>query len=486
MTTRQRSHPPLRVAVVGAGPNGLVAAAVLGRAGCQVTVLEAAARLGGAARSSTEPLGGQAVVDLGAAGHPFGVMSPAFRDLDLTAHGLQWAHATYPLAHPLEDQPAALLRPGLAATAQGLGIDAQSWRQLHGPVVRDIDKHIDNLLAPPLRVPPHPLSMARFGVRAPLPAHTLAHTIFRQEAARALLVGSAVHSISSPRRPLTSAFGVLFGAMGMAAGWPVARGGTQAVVDSLVSVTESFGVELHTNNLVEDARQLRDFDAVILNLTPRQVMDIRGLDLPASTRRRLGKWRYGPGVFKVDYLLEGPVPWEDPAVGRAGTVHVCGSANDIASAEAQVEAGVLPTRPFVMVCQQQLADPTRARSGHVIWAYAHVPHGYREKYPGEVGALIDAQLERFAPGFRGSIIRRSETSPQGLAEWNPNIVGGDIAGGAMTGSQMLLRPGLSRRPHRIAPNVYLASGATPPGAGVHGMAGWHAAHNLLHEHGFSQ
>ncbi len=486
-----------RVAVVGSGPNGLTAAALLARDGWQVDVYEKNSHPGGAAASS-DLLGGGTVVDLGAAGHPFGVASPAFHDLDLTSHGLRWVNAEFPMAHPLPGRPAALLHQDLDNTAFDLGRDAVRWRAVHQGLVRHIDENLANLLAPILRWPAHPVRLAGFGPVAAAPASWITGGLFQEEPARALFAGSAAHAITPLQRPLTGAFGALFGALAMTRGWPVAEGGSQAIIDALIDVLTEHGGAVHTGHEVKDLRDVGAADAVVLNLTPAQVLRLRGPAIEAlrsTTRSRLGRWRYGMGAHKVDYLLDGPVPWTDPRVGDAATVHVVGSSDELIQAESLASAGRMPDRPFVMVGQQQAADPTRVvDSGQgrtVVWTYAHVPHGYTEPRQGLVTSMIEAQIERFAPGFRDRIVDRVATTPADLERWNPNLIGGDIAGGAMTGLQSLLRPGLTASPHRLpqrsahrsGPCLYLASSSTPPGAGVHGMPGYWAARAVLDDFG---
>lgn len=477
---------PRRAVVVGSGPNGLTAAAVLAREGWEVDVYEGQPHPGGAA-ASAPALGTGTIVDLGAAGHPFGVASPIFRDLRLEQHGLEWARSPCPMAHPLEHAPAAVLHQSLDATAEGLGRDGRAWRALHGPVVDSIDAHLDNVLGPMLRWPPHPPAMLRFGLRAAPPAAAMARTLLREDPARALFLGSAAHAIAPLGHPLTGAFGTLFGALGMTRGWPVARGGSGAIVDALLSVLAAHGGRVHTGHWITDLRELPHADAVVLDLTPSQILRLTGPAadaIPARVRAQLGRWRHGAAAHKVDLLLEGPVPWRDPRVGQATTVHVVGSSDELRRAEADVFRGRLPERPFVLVCQQQAADPSRAhgpaQGRTVLWAYAHVPAGYVERRRGEVAERIESQIERFAPGFRDLIAARRVSGPAALERWNPNLVGGDVAGGAMTGLQSVLRPRPALNPYRLAPHgLYLASSSAPPGAGVHGMAGAWAARAVL-------
>ncbi|HEY4615245.1 MAG TPA: NAD(P)/FAD-dependent oxidoreductase [Citricoccus sp.] len=469
-----------RAVVVGSGPNGLTAAAVLARAGWEVDVYERHTAPGGAS-ASAPVLGPGTIVDLGAAGHPFGVASPVFRDLDLTAHGLEWLHGDYPMAHPLDGRPAALLHRTLQDTVDGLGADGAAWARLHAPLVEDVDAHLENILGPSLlRFPKHPVSMARFGVRALWPAGALGRAVFRDEAARSLFASSSIHAILPPSHVFTSAFGLIFGALGMTHGWPVARGGSGAITAALAAVLTAHGGRLHLEHEVTDLREFAGADAILLDLTPRQLLALEGADLTDRYAAHLRRWRYGTGVSKVDYLLDGPVPWTDERVAGANTVHVTGTLAELEHAEREAKAGRMPDQPFVMVCQQQAADPSRAtgeaEGKTVVWTYAHVPGGYDEP----VEHLIEAQIERFAPGFRDRVVHRVATRPSALEAWNPNLVGGDVAGGSMGGLQQVLRPAPVLSPHRTGtPGLYMASSSTPPGGGVHGMAGLHAAHAAM-------
>lgn len=476
---------PGRAAVVGSGPNGLTAAALLARAGWEVDVYEAAARPGGAC-ASAPVLGEGTVVDLGAAGHPLGAVSPAFAELDLQAHGLRWAHPQVPMAHPLPGQDAVLLHRDPEATAAELHDDGRAWLAWHRPVLEDPAGAAADVLGPLLRPWPHPLTMARLGLRSPWPAAAAARAAFRGDRARALFLGSAAHTVLPPTRPLTAAMGTLFGGLGMSTGWPVAVGGSQSVVDALLRVLHAHGGRVHTGRRIGHLAEVGEVDAVLLDLMPGAIAALGGTGLGERLVRRLRRWRHGPAAAKVDLLLDGPIPWRDPRVGGAGTVHLGGTPQQLSAAESAVAAGRMPERPFVMLCQQQAADPGRAsgpaEGTTVVWAYAHVPRGW----DGQVRAVVEEAVEEHAPGFRDRILRALETSPAGLEAWNPNLVGGDIAGGALDGTQLVARPRLLT-PHRLraarrgggAPGLYLASSAAAPGAGVHGMSGAWAVRTLL-------
>ena len=459
--------------VVGAGPNGLAAAVVLAGAGLQVTLYEAADRVGGALRSD-DALGAGTVRDLGAAVMPFAVASPLLRGLGLERHGLRWLHPEVVVAHPLPGRDAALLHHSLERTADGLGRDGGAWRRLVAPVARRFDALARDALGPPLRVPRSPLTLAAFGLRGLPPATATARAVFRGEPARALFAGCAAHAVMPLSRPLTGAFGVLFGAAAHARGWPVARGGSQAVADALAAELVARGGQVRLGSPVEHLDQVRPADVVLLDLTPRQVLGVVGDELPLRYARALRRWRYGTAAHKVDYLLDGPVPWADPRVAGAGTVHVSGTLAQTAEAEAAVHAGRHPDRPYVLLAQQSAADPSRVPPGkQVVWAYAHTPHGSDDE---GTGARVDAQVERFAPGFRDRVLARVETPPAALERMDANLVGGDIGGGSVDGLQLFLRPAARPVPYATGvPGVYLCSSSTPPGGGVHGMCGYHAA-----------
>ena len=470
--------PATDAVVVGSGPNGLAAAATLAGAGCSVVVLEAAARAGGGCRSEELTLPGF-VHDVCAAVHPLAAASPVLDRLPLAEHGLEWVHPAAPAAHPLPGGRAAVLERSLAATAAGLAPDAGAWRALVGPVVAGWDRLVPTILGPLLRPPRHPLTLTRFGLRALWPAQALARRAFRGEAARALFAGLAAHAALDLGAPLTSSFGLTFAASAHAGGWPVVRGGSQRLVDALLAHLASLGAEVVTSHRVTSLGDLPPARVVLFDLTPGQLLAVAGHRLPARARHRLARFRHGPAAFKVDYALDGPVPWADPGCARAGSVHVGGTLAEVAAAERDVARGRHPPRPFLLTAQPSLADPTRAPAGrHTFWAYCHVPNGSTV----DMTAAIEAQLERFAPGFRDRVLARHAMGPADLEAHNANNVGGDMAGGSHGGLQLLARPWLAADPYRMPVeglDAYLCSASTPPGAGVHGMCGWWAARSAL-------
>ena len=465
--------------VVGSGPNGLAAAIVLARAGRSVLVLEGRDTIGGGLRTEELTLPGFRH-DTCSAIHPLGIASPFMRSVPLAEHGVEWIQPPSPLAHPLDDGSAVLLERSLAETAAGLGEDGRAWRHLFEPLVDASDELVAGTLAGP-RPPRHPIHMARFGMSALRSASGLARSRFDGERARALFAGNAAHSMLPLEATATASFGVILAMLGHSVGWPLPRGGSQTIADALVSYLRSLGGEIETGHTVTSLKEfvLNQHKLVLLDVTPRQFLAIAGDDLPARYRRALEKYRYGPGVVKVDYALSGPVPWAAPECARAATVHLGGTLDEIAAAEARVSKGRHPQRPYVLVAQQSLFDPTRAPAGkHTLWAYTHVPNG-STLTEGTVAA-IESQLERFAPGFRDLVLQRSVLDPAALEARNPNCVGGDINGGSADLRQLFARPVARPNPYKTPiKGVYLCSSSTPPGGGVHGMCGYHAARAAL-------
>ncbi len=455
--------------VIGAGPNGLAAAIVMAQAGCSVTVLEANQQIGGGARSAALTLPGF-VHDLCSAVYPLGVGSPFFRTLPLREHGLEWVHAELPLAHPLDGREAAVLQRSLDASAERLGEDARGYRKLIGPLAENWPSLAADVLGLPRR-PRYPLAVARFGLNALRSARGLAESVFRTEAARALFAGNAAHSMLPLEATATAGFALVLMAAGHAVGWPFARGGAQSIPNALASYLRSLGGTVITGCRVESLHQLPPARAVLCDITPRQLLRMAEPKLPPAYRTRLARYRYGPGVFKVDWALSGPIPWRDPLCRRAGTVHLGGSIKEIAASERAVARGQHARRPFVLVAQPTLFDPTRAPAGaHTVWAYCHVPNGSTV----DMLDAIEAQIERFAPGFRRVVLARSVRTTRDLEAANANLVGGDINGGAGDIRQLFTRP-TWREYATPVKGLYLCSSSTPPGGGVHGMCGYAAA-----------
>ena len=462
--------------VVGSGPNGLAAAVELARSGRSVVVLEAEDTIGGGTRSGELTLPGF-VHDLGSAIHPLGYASPFFSTLPLGEHGLEWVHPPAPLAHPFDGGRAAVLERSVEETGETLGSrDAGAYRRLMHPIVRDFDRILGSILGPP-RLPRHPLALARFGLRAVRSARGLAESLFEGEAARGLFAGNAAHSFLPMEQGPSAAFGLVLGTLGHAAGWPFPRGGSQKIADALVSYLRSLGGEVRTGVRVRSVEEVPKARSVLFDVTPRQLLEITGRHFPARYRRALGRYRYGPGVFKVDFALDGPIPWEAEGCMRAGTVHVGGPLDEISAGEAAVSRGEHPERPFVLLAQQSLFDESRVPEGkHTVWAYCHVPNGSSF----DMTERIAQQIERFAPGFRDRILAKATMGPADLQRTNANHIGGDINGGLLDFRQLLARPAARLTPYSTpAPGLYICSSSTPPGGGVHGMCGYFAAHAAL-------
>ena len=473
--TPARSARPADAIVVGAGPNGLAAAVTLARAGLAVHVIEGAATPGGGCRTEELTLPGFRH-DVCSAVHPLAGVSPFFAGAGQAERGVTLLTPKVAVAHPLDGGRAGAVSGSVAETAAALGRDQRPYQRLLEPLVRDAPLTLPALLAPLRSVPRHPAAVARFGLAGLRPATWLARRFEEPETA-ALLAGTAAHTMLPLTAPLTSAFGLLFLMTAHAVGWPVVAGGSAALTDALAGELTSLGGRVETGRWVSALDSLPPARAVLLDVTPRQLIALAGGRLPAGRRRALERFRYGPGACKVDWALRGPVPWSAPACREAGTVHVGGTFEQVARAEAEVAAGRHPERPFCLVTQPGVVDPSRAPGGqHTLWAYCHVPPGSTVDMAGR----IEAQIERFAPGFRDLILARSVRTAAQLEEHNPNYVGGDIGGGAETVRQLIARPTLQWNPYRTAiPGVYLCSASTPPGGGVHGMCGDWAARAAL-------
>lgn len=470
----------MQAVVVGSGPNGLAAAIRLAQEGIEVTVVEAAEQVGGGARTSELTLPGVLHDDCSAF-HPTGVLSRFLNSLDLGAHGLEWLWPEVDLAHPLDDGRAGILSRDMTLTVASLGADGESWSRLFTPLARRFDKLLDDIFQPILRIPDHPFAMARFGLAAALPATMLARR-WDEDPAQALFMGVAAHAFGRLDTPLSSSVGLMLSTAGHVAGWPVAKGGSGAITAAMVSVLESLGGRVLTRTTVTSLDQLRELigerpEVVMLDTAPDAAVRIVGDALPDRVARALRRFSYGPGVFKVDYAIEGDVDWTNEDCRRAGTLHLGGTAPEIAAAEAETVRGRMPERPYVLVGQQYLADPSRsAGSINPIWAYAHVPHGWT----GDATEIVTAQIERFAPGFRDRIVATHTRSAPEMQAYNANYVGGDVSAGANTARQIVLRPRVSTDPYSLGvEGVYLCSSSTPPGGGVHGMCGVNAAERAL-------
>lgn len=464
---------PYDAVVIGAGPNGLSAAVALARAGCRVVVFEANEEAGGGARSGALTLPGF-VHDLCSAVHPLAVASPFLRALPLAEHGLEWIDPPVALAHPCDDGTAAVLARSLDATAASLGPDASAYLRRIGPLCRDWADLLPALLGPP-RWPQHPLALARFGLAACRSAVGLAHAWFGGALARGLFAGLAAHSMLALTQPISAAVALVLAVAAHAEGWPIPRGGAGRISAALQRYLAALGGELVTGHPVRSLDALPPTRAVVFDLTPRQLLAIAADRLPARYRHRLARYRYGMAAFKMDWALDGPVPWRAPDCARAGTVHLGGTLDEIAASEADAAAGRVSSRPFVLAAQPSLFDASRAPQGmHTLWAYCHVPH----RSAADQRAAIESQIERFAPGFTRRILARSVRTPADLERDNANLVGGDINGGVLDLGQLIRRPTL-RWYRTPAAGLYLCSASTPPGGGVHGMCGYHGARCVL-------
>jgi phytoene dehydrogenase-like protein len=466
---------PYDAVVVGAGPNGLAAAVELARNGRSVAVLEANETVGGGARSAEITLPGF-VHDLGSAIHPLGYASPFFRQLPLEEYGLEWVHPPAPLAHPFDDGTAAVLERSVEETAGSLGPDARAYQRLMEDVAEDVPRIASYFVGSP-RLFRHPLALAASALRALRPARALAESAFEGEKARGLFAGNAAHSFLPLEKSPSALFGLVLGVLGHAFGWPFPKGGSQSIADALTSYLLALGGEVYTGFRVDSVEEVPRTRAVLFDVTPRQLLDIAGTHFTERYRRALRDYRYGPGVFKVDFALDGPVPWRAGECLRAGTVHLGGTLDEISAGEAAVWRGEHPERPFVLLAQQSLFDRTRAPDGkHTVWAYCHVPNGSTFDMTGR----IEAQIERFASGFKERILAKTGSGPADLERQNANLVGGDINGGVMDLRQLFTRPVLRPNPYSTpAKGLYICSSSAPPGGGVHGMSGYLAARVAL-------
>ena len=476
MSDPGRGGGRLDAIVVGAGPNGLAAAITLARAGRSVRVYEAGPTAGGGTRTAELTLPGFRH-DVCSTILPLTIASPFFASVDLAARGVDLIHPDAPVAHPLDGGRSAVLERSVAATADGLGgADGRAWARLFGPLVHDAAKLGPEILQPVVHLPRHPLALARFGLLALRSARGLARGRFRDEAARALFAGISAHAMLRLDRPLSASFGLVLATYAHAVGWPMVRGGTGAVADALVAELEAAGGEIVTGHRVASLADLPPARSVLFDVTPRQLVAIADDRLSPRIRRQAERFRYGSGVFKVDWALDGPVPWTAEGPRRAATVHLGGTLDEIAAAEADVAAGRHPERPYVLFVQYAPWDPSRAPAGKTTaWAYCHVPAGSTV----DMTDRIEAQVERFAPGFRDLILARATHSPAQMETYDANYIGGDINGGIQDIRQLIFRPWPTLDPYRVGDGLYLCSSSTPPGGGVHGMSGMLAAQSAL-------
>jgi len=466
--------------VVGSGPNGLAAAITLAQAGFQIEVLEAEAIPGGAARTMALTLPGF-LHDFGSAVHPLGAGSPFFSSLPLADFGLQWIQSPAPLAHPFDDGTAVVLERDLTEAASALGEDGRAWRKMVQPFVEHWTEFAPDVLSPMPSIPKHPWLMARFGFSAPASARTIAHR-FHNQRTQALFAGMAAHSFLGLDQPITGSFGLMMAIPAHVVGWPIPRGGSQSLTSALIGYLEKHGGTVKTSSRVDNLDSLSDRDLILCDVTPRQLLNIGRNRFSRAYARQLQEYRYGPGAFKVDYALSAPIPWKAHECTRAATVHVGGSFDEIFASEKAASEGRHAERPFIILAQPSLFDETRAPAGkHTAWAYCHVPNGSTV----DMLTRIEAQIERFAPGFHDCVLARRVFAPADLEHMDSNLVGGDIQGGVFDIRNFLFRP--TWRHYRTATvgsnrqRIYICSASTPPGGGVHGMCGHHAARTALRD-----
>jgi phytoene dehydrogenase-like protein len=461
--------------VVGAGPNGLAAAIRIAQQGFSTLVLEESTKVGGACRTEELTLPGFCQ-DVGSAVHPLALGSPFFSSLPLEKHGLSWLHPTIPLAHPIDRSRVAILYQSLEKTALLLGRDAGRYNELFGPLVRHWQSLLQEFLQPMIHPPQHPLRLAQFGLLALLSVEQLVRR-FSEETTKALLAGLGAHSFLSPSAPGSASFVLMLGLLAHAVGWPIPQGGAGSITQALARYLLSLGGKIETGMSIKSFRDLPKARAVLYDITPRQLIQIE--QLPNRYQKRLARFKYGPAVFKIDYALDGTIPWIHEECRKAGTVHLGGTFEEVALAESKIVSGQHAAQPFLLLSQPTLWDSTRAPAGqHILWAYTHVPFGSNR----DLTEIIEKQIERFAPGFSKRIMARRVSSPAQLESMNPNLVGGTITGGANHLWQLIARPTLSAVPYRTAKKgVYLCSSSTPPGGGVHGMCGFHAANAVIRD-----
>ena len=462
--------------IIGSGPNGLAAAIRLAQTGKRVLVYEANETIGGGSRSAELTLPGF-IHDTCSAIHPLGIGSPFFKTLPLEQYGLQWIQPPAPLAHVWDDGTAVILERDIRATAKNLGRDGAMWARIFSPLASRWDALAPMILGPLLKFPRNPFLLGYFGAGAIWSAKFFARSMFREEKTRGLFAGLAAHSTLALQEPLTASFGMVLALTAHAVGWPLPRGGSQNIADALAAHLRALGGEIITNSRVENLNALPDARAYMFDVTPKQLLNLAGDKLHGTYKTQLQNFRYGPGVFKLDYALDAPVPWRAQEALRAATVHIGSTFDEIAASERATTQGRISDAPYVLVVQTSLFDETRAPRGkHTLWAYCHVPHGSRE----DMTARIENQIERFAPGFKNRILARSALNPAQIEARNANYIGGDINGGVQDLFQLFGRPVWRANPYTTPDKkIYICSSSTPPGGGVHGMCGWHAANAAL-------